>query len=299
MQASRNSLPDGRWHLQHGPIDIVLGAEGEPGAVQAAHEAAWARFGGILPELVAELALLRQPVDATRMPRGAVARRMWQACLPFLPRFITPMAAVAGSVAEELVAFYQRPGMTRAWINNGGDVALHLAPGQVLRIGLFADLARFDPSQLVGGGLPIDGAFEVRADDPVRGVATSGWRGRSFSMGIADSVTVRAATASAADAAATLIANAVDAPHPRILRQPATSLKDDTDLGDRLVTVDVPLLPTQTVQDALASGIRCARELREAGIIHSAVLVCQGWVATDDTAPAPLLERQAPQGLAA
>ena len=49
----------------------------------------------------------------------------------------------------------------------------------------------------------------------MRGIATSGWRGRSFSLGIADAVTVLAATAAEADAAATMIANAVDLPgHP-------------------------------------------------------------------------------------
>ena len=51
----------------------------------------------------------------------------------------------------------------------------------------------------------------------MRGIATSGWRGRSFSLGIADAVTVLAATAAEADAAATVIANAVDLPgHPAI-----------------------------------------------------------------------------------
>ena len=34
MQAQRARLPDGRWHLQHGPIDLVIGAEGEPDAVE-------------------------------------------------------------------------------------------------------------------------------------------------------------------------------------------------------------------------------------------------------------------------
>ena len=38
------------------------------------------------------------------------------------------------------------------------------------------------------------GTATIRADDPVRGIATSGWRGRSFSLGIADAVTVLAAT---------------------------------------------------------------------------------------------------------
>jgi ApbE superfamily uncharacterized protein (UPF0280 family) len=146
---------------------------------------------------------------------------MWDACAAFSPTFITPMAAVAGSVAQELIAFYERPGIERAWINNGGDIALHLAPGQSARVGVFADLARFDLREHIardiardnaGGGaiLTTDGQFELHADQPVRGVATSGWRGRSFSLGIADSVTVLAPTAAQADAAATVIANAVD-----------------------------------------------------------------------------------------
>jgi len=44
MHAQRALLADGRWHFQHGPIDLVIGAEGEAGAVEAAHAAAWSRF---------------------------------------------------------------------------------------------------------------------------------------------------------------------------------------------------------------------------------------------------------------
>ena len=33
MPAQRTALPDGRWHLQHGPMDIVLAAEGDADAV--------------------------------------------------------------------------------------------------------------------------------------------------------------------------------------------------------------------------------------------------------------------------
>ena len=66
----------------------------------------------------------------------------------------------------------------------------------------------------------------------MRGIATSGWRGRSFSLGIADAVTVLADRAAAADAAATIIANAVDLPgHPAIVRVPACELAPDSDLG--------------------------------------------------------------------
>jgi ApbE superfamily uncharacterized protein (UPF0280 family) len=177
-------------------------------------------------------------------------------------------------VAQELIACYQRPGIERAWINNGGDIALHLAPGHSARIGLFADLARFDLRD--GGPLATDGQFEIGAEMPVRGVATSGWRGRSFSLGIADSVTVLAATAAEADAAATVIANAVDVEDPGIRRQPASACKDDSDLGEILVTTDVqPLAPAQ-VRRALDAGAARAAELQRKGLVWSVVLVCQG-----------------------
>lgn len=272
---------DGRWHLQHGPIDLIIGADGDAAAVAAAHEAAWLRFQTVLTELVAELPLLRQPVCDGGCPlRGVVARRMWWACQAFRSGFITPMAAVAGAVAEEIVASYRRDGVDRAWVNNGGDIALHLAAGQALRVGVFADLARARPGQ--AQTLPLDGRFEVQASSPVRGVATSGWRGRSFSLGIADSVTVLARTAAAADAAATVIANAVNVADPRIVRRPAHSLQDDSDLGDIEVTVDVPPLPRELVQRALAAGVRRARELRACGLIEHALLLCQGQAADAD-----------------
>jgi ApbE superfamily uncharacterized protein (UPF0280 family) len=130
MSAQRTALDQNRWHFNHGPIDIVAEAHGDPYAVAAAHDAAWARFVHVLDELVHELPLLRLPVTDKMRPRNVVARRMWDACAAFSPMFITPMAAVAGSVAQELIAFYERPGIERAWINNGGDIALHLAPGQ-------------------------------------------------------------------------------------------------------------------------------------------------------------------------
>ncbi|MBS0316024.1 MAG: UPF0280 family protein [Proteobacteria bacterium] len=285
MTAQRALLPDGRWHFQHGPMDIVIGADGAPGAVASAHEAAWARFQLLLDELVRELALLRRPVAGTCPLHGEVARCMWSACKPFEAGFITPMAAVAGAVAEALIVFYERDGIERAWINNGGDIALHLAPGSSVRVGVYADIARLDASQL-RGGLTTDGRFEVTQAMPVHGVATSGWRGRSFSLGIADSVTVLARTASEADAAATVIANAVNVSDARIERRSACELKDDSDLGAIEVTVDVPRLPADVVRAALDRGATKARELRNADAIHAALLICQGQLAVCTT-PVP------------
>ncbi|HQU51260.1 MAG TPA: UPF0280 family protein, partial [Casimicrobiaceae bacterium] len=279
MGATRARLPGGRLHFQHGPIDIVIGADGDPRAVEAAHDAAWRRFATILDELVGELPALRRPVGEECPVEGVVARRMWHACHPFRDRYVTPMAAVAGSVAQELVAAYAREGVARAWVNNGGDIAIHLAPGTSVTVGLYADLARFDPVQ-AGASLATDARFTVAWDQPVRGVATSGWRGRSFSLGIADSVTVLAATAAQADAAATMIANAVDVDDPRIVRSPARELRDDTDLGDLAVTVDVPPLGDAPARQALAAGVARSREIRPAGLCQEAILVCQHWVAS-------------------
>jgi ApbE superfamily uncharacterized protein (UPF0280 family) len=219
-----------------------------------------------------------RPITGPNPLRGVVACRMWHACVPFSADYITPMAAVAGSVAQELIACYQRAGVSRAWVNNGGDIALHLVGGEQVRIGVFADLAQLDADaalRVAQGRLALDGTFVVRADDGVRGVATSGWRGRSFSLGIADSVTVLARDAASADAAATVIANAVNVDAPGIERAPANALRDDSDLGSIPVTVGVPALPPVFVNDALSHGERRARSLLSRGHIVAAVLVCQ------------------------
>jgi ApbE superfamily uncharacterized protein (UPF0280 family) len=284
MQATRQSMGDARWHFQHGPIDIVLQADGDAAQVSVALEHAWQRFETVLPELVSELPQLRLPVNQWGLPpcKGAVAQHMWQtahdAAWATPDGFVTPMVAVAGAVAQAVLQALAQPGIERAYVNNGGDIALHLAPGQSWRLGLVSDLQAAlasDPHS----DLVVDGAFSLTHDMPVRGVATSGWRGRSFSLGIADSVTVLADTAAQADVAATLIANAVKLEHPGIVRRPANSLRDDTDLGDRLVTVDVPRLPSAEVARALQLGLDCAHAMQQRGQLYAAFLCCQGQVA--------------------
>jgi len=283
MQATRQALSNGRWHFQHGPIDIVLLLEGESSACELALQKAWQRFETVLPELVRELPALRCPVAALQDHcfEGVVAQRMHQAASVMAwasaDGFVTPMAAVAGSVAQEVMQALALPGVDRAYVNNGGDIALHFQRGE-WRIGVVSQLAQAlttDPiSELV-----TDGQFVINAAMPVRGVATSGWGGRSFSLGVADSVTVLADTAALADVAATLIANAVNLQHPGIQRRPANSLRDDTDLGNRMVTVGVPSLPAPLIQEALQLGLDCARGLQARGHLQAAFLCCQGQVA--------------------
>jgi ApbE superfamily uncharacterized protein (UPF0280 family) len=276
-------LPDGRrLHLNHGPIDVILEAWGEPAEVEAAYAQATAAFEDVLQTLVDELPLLRQPLGDSlphevgegrgggQSLHGPVARRMVAACWPYRAGFITPMAAVAGAVADHLLtAMCEGRCLAKAYVNDGGDIAFHLAPGERLTCGLVADLAA--PA--------INGRLALTADMPVRGLATSGVAtkgsgGRSFSLGIADAVTVLARDAAAADAAATIIANAIDLPdHSNIERVPASDVDPDSDLGDRLITLAVGELAPVEIDRALASGFAIADRLRRAGLIHGAVLV--------------------------
>jgi ApbE superfamily uncharacterized protein (UPF0280 family) len=264
-------LADGRrLHLQDGPIDLIVEAGGNEAGRRAAYDAAARRFTGLLDELCSELRLLRQAADPERCPlQGAVARRMHAAVAPFAAaHFITPMAAVAGSVAEEILgAMTGAARLDRAYVNNGGDIALHLAGGQRFSVGLI-DLPDASGSMRT---------VSIDADDPSRGIASSGRHGRSFSLGIADAVTVLAATASQADAAATIIANAVDLPgHPAVTRCPAQDLQPDSDLGARLVTRGVGDLSGREIAAALESGAACARRLLAMGLIDGATLRLHG-----------------------
>jgi uncharacterized protein len=262
----RRALRDGRLHLSHGPIDLIIEAFAAPISVEAAYAAAWRRFTTILDELCAELPLLRAPAGPTGpAPVGAVARRMMGAVAPLSQtRFITPMAAVAGGVAEEiLAAMTGEAPLRRAYVNNGGDIALHLLDDEQFTIGM---IGRPDRPNLFGSAA-------IYGGDAVRGIATSGWRGRSFSLGIADAVTILARTAAMADAAATLIANAVDLPdNPAILRARANSRDPQSDLGDRLVTIDVAPLTSSEIDDALSAGCAEAERLLRLGAIEAAAL---------------------------
>jgi uncharacterized protein len=278
MVAQCASLPDGRLHFSHGPIDLIIQADGSPDSIHAANAHAWQRFETLLSELVEELPALRSPLGEQRLLKGSVAQRMWEACYPFRSGFITPMAAVAGSVAQEIIACYARSGITRASVNNGGDIALYLSAGSSYWVGICTDIDAATEKAAQGQALEADLRLCIDAAMPVRGIATSGWRGRSFSLGIADSVTVLAASAAKADAAATVIANAVNVSDARIKRVPACLLKDDTDLGEIPVTVDVPRLDDARVHDALHAGLLQARQLQEEGLIWNAILACQGQV---------------------
>jgi uncharacterized protein len=259
-------LPGGRLHLNDGPIDLIIGAFGAESAVRKGCSAATRRFSSILDELCEELPLLRSEVlPQGPLPNGVTARRMDAAVRPYAGEcFITRMAAVAGAVADEILsAVLDAAELDRAYVNNGGDIAVHLAPGESFAIGM---VDRPDRPSLFGQA-------RICASDGIGGIATSGWRGRSFSLGIADAVTILGANAAAADAAATVVANAVDLPdHPNVTRVPAKELDPQSDLGARLVTRDVGFLSAEQIEQALAQGELGAQRLLGKGQIAAAAL---------------------------
>lgn len=281
-------LDDGRLHLQHGPIDLIIEAFGADVEIVKAHRAAIRRFDTVLGELCSELeALRRQARRGLSVVRGPVARRMAAAVTPFAKdHFITPMAAVAGAVADTIIStMAEAAALEKAYVNNGGDIALLLRPDAYLSAAMIGD----------PGKREVVGVARIDGRSPVRGIATSGRHGRSFSLGIADAVTVLARSAAEADAAATIVANAVDLPgHPAVTRRPASDLDPQSDLGDRLVTVTLGPLRRSEIEEALANGLAMAEHLKLKGLIEAASLHLSGTtLATDARADRPFELKEA------
>lgn len=272
-------LDDGRLHLQHGPIDLVIEAfAGDPREIVMAYEQASMRFSGLLAKLVVELKQLRTAVtDHYPTFVDSLAQRMARAVWPYRDEFITPMAAVAGAVADEVLqALIAERNLLRAYVNDGGDIAIYLSRGEKFEIGI----AGIEDAT-------VKGQFTIRAEDNVRGIATSGWRGRSFSRGIADGVTVLAGSAAEADAAATMIANAVNVDHPGIKRVPACEIQTESDLGALLVTRNVPMLDNESIRCALDVGEAKARQYIDAALIERVAIRLQGQMRVIPTAAFP------------
>lgn len=265
-------LSGDRLHLQHGPINLIIRAYGLPASVAECYEKVIGEFPSLLNGLVTDLTVLRQPIsklsgESQIAVEDVTAKRMTAAVSAYASEFLTPMAAVAGAVADQVIDWV-RPvvGIDRCFVNNGGDIAVYLADGQSMDIGVVPSLV----------DAVANAKISLNASANIGGVATSGWNGHSYSFGIADAVTVLARSAAEADVAATMIANNVDVDHTSIQRRPASELDGATDLGERIVTVSVGTLPEQARESALTQGANYAENLLSRGLISSALISLQG-----------------------
>ena len=248
---------DNRLFLQHGPTNIVIEAIGID--KNLAYLNAKNYFETLLEELVLDLTLLKKEVVLNRKFNNKISQSMQDATERFIPSFITPMAAVAGSIADNILkALIDDTYLEKAYVNNGGDISFYLNENQTMKGSLAAI-----PNMIT----------EIKHKNSSRGIATSGWRGRSFSLGIADSVTVLADNAAMADAAATMIANSVNIKnHPLIIKKPAEEIYEDSDLKNLMVTVEVGDLKQSEIEDALRNGNEVGKKYLENGLINSALI---------------------------
>ena len=255
-----------RLHIQHGPTDLIIDADGP--ARLALFEAALEAMRDVLAGLAEELPLLRAPWQPAHPPSGPVARRMHDACALAGGGFVTPMAAVAGGIADHVLAAMMKDRAaataTKISVNNGGDIAFWTGDEAITRAAIAG---------------PRFSSITLRGPTSWRGIATSGRGGRSLSPGIADSVTALGDCAATADVAATLIAGAVDCAATGIERRPACEIDPDSDLGSRPVTIAVPPLRIAQIDAALNAGKVAAMRIMKTGRIAGAVLELQGEIA--------------------
>ena len=248
---------DNKLFLRHGPINIVLEAIGID--KDLAYQNVKEYFETILEQLVLDMDLLKKEVVFNRKFNNKISQSMQDATEKYSPTFITPMAAVAGSIADNILrVLINNTNLEKAYVNNGGDVSFYLNKNQIMKSSLAAI-----PNMIA----------EIKYKDKSRGIATSGWRGKSFSRGFADSVTVLADNAAMADAAATMIGNAVDIyNHPKIKKQPANEMYEDSDLKNLLITVEVGLLTKVEIKEALKNGYQTALQYINKDLINTALI---------------------------
>ncbi len=188
------------------------------------------------------------------LPENDLAQRMIESVRAIGDTDLTPMAAVAGTLADAVADWLFIRGSSKVVVDNGGDIAIRLAAGETAFVGIRPQINRLDISHI------------AQLDDcrSSWGVTTSGLGGRSFTRGIASAVTVIAANASIADAAATSIANACFVKDSSIVQIPAEQMDPSTDLKRVNVTVDVGALSSvkkiQAVKMALSKADTLCRQ---------------------------------------
>ncbi len=265
---------------ENGPLHLVIRAWiGECFQKNLALDAAEFSFT-CLSQVADNKAGLRQlPALSDFKPCDPVPRAMVDSVLALGDPELTPMASVAGAIADAVADFLFEKGCTRVIVDNGGDLAVRLSKGQTARVGIRPDLKTQDLSHVL----------KLNGTCPTYGVNTSGFGGRSFTTGIASAATALSHSSALADAAATSIANACFVADPRIIQVPAKRLSPLTDIPHIPVTVAVGDLPPTLVQKALTLALTRALDYQTRGLIFGAFVACNGqWTATDAFTPAGL-----------
>jgi len=269
-QKDLRMLDNGTVFAECGPMRLVISSwVGEVSRPDASLEAAEESFR-FLEQVAALRPVLSRPASEIRTPKGnGVAAEMVRSVLAVGDRDLTPMAAVAGSIADAVADYLFDRGMTKVVVNNGGDVAIRLGSGSSARVGL----------RPVISSPEVPFSWTLNSDRPSWGIATSGLGGRSFTRGVASAATVIAQRATLADAAATAVANSSFVRDRQITQRPAGELDRNTDIPRIPITVQLGSLHPRKVSAALAQAGARAQQLVEKGVILGAFVEVQGEIA--------------------
>jgi len=207
--------------------------------------------------------ILRRPIpNIKELPEDELALRMIASVRTIGDDDLTPMAAVAGTIADAVANWLYEQGLTKVIVDNGGDIAVRLADGETVTVGVRPQVT----SRHISHVIYLDSGCSTW------GVTTSGVGGRSLTRGIASAVTVLATNASVADAAATAIANACFVKDDRIIQLPAEKIDPASDLKDIPVTTEVGPLSSDKISIALDAAQRKAEYLSQKGVIIGAFI---------------------------
>ena len=257
-------LDKGRVMAEYGPMQLVISASiGEVPQVEECVRAAKESFQHL--ECVARCK------DSISVPwhhisgpvRDEVPLSMVSASRAVGDKDLTPMAAVAGAIADAVADFLFDRGMTKVVVSNGGDVAIRLTQEHSARIGIGA----LDSSK----GYPFD--IVLDGSRLAWGVATSGLGGRSLTKGIASHVTVVSTMAAYADAAATAVANATFVEDSEVKQSLAEDMDANTDIRGSMVVTKVGRISEEKIALGLSRGRERAENLLARGIILGALII--------------------------
>ena len=267
------NLKPGQVFVDFGPVSMVITASRNGEGDTQLCRAAFPVIAACLEDLRPSLEMLRRyPPQVELEQLTGAGETMARAVLRTGDPWLTPMAAVAGTVADTVADFLFAQGAEKVTANNGGDIALRLAPGQSLGLGVLYDLER--------GG--VDRVVHLTAEKGVGGVATSGLGGRSLTTGIASGVTVFSRRCAQADALATLLADRSCIDSPAVHTRLAGELDPDSDIADLPVVVSVEPLSREEKERALEQVLREAEEQYRRGNLLACIATVQGVTVTYD-----------------
>lgn len=267
FERSVTVLPGGSVLAESGPMRLVISAGiGKVLQTKMALRAADESFGFLERVAHHRKFLGRHFLECREEIKDPLVLKMINSVMMVGDEDLTPMAAVAGTIADEVADFLFEHGMTKVVVDNGGDVAVRAHGEDPITVGIRPDVNDRAVSHVIG------------LDPHLRshGVATSGLGGRSLTRGIASAATVVARTASLADAAATAVANASFLEDEQIWRRPAEELDPYTDIPGLDITVKVGPLSEEKKSMAVSMALRRAEDLVRREVILGACVAVQG-----------------------